>query len=203
MPAFSMTVRKPEPGNVYTVELIRAIAAEYTPALADDEELRKSVQRFKDGINALRDGETAPREEKTAAEESSGRKRRRSKGDRPVRPRDKDPANEEANPSSPPDAHTKYSGSCRGCPSSTGWKWPPCQAGPGRRSTRPSTSWRIRGSHLPSLQDAKPAGKVLARDHRVVGDKVQRPLLRPADAEGRRSPCHPLGTRYRSPFSLR
>ena len=99
MPAFSMTVRKPEPGNVYTAELIRAIAAEYTPAFEDDEELRKRVQRFKDGIKAFRDGETAPqREEKTAAEESSGRKRRRSKGDRPVRPRDEDPANGKANP---------------------------------------------------------------------------------------------------------
>ena len=50
------------------MELIRAIAAEYTPALEDDEKLRKRVQRFKDGINALRDGETAPGEEKTAAE---------------------------------------------------------------------------------------------------------------------------------------
>ena len=54
------------------MELIRAIAAEYTPAFEDDEELRKRVQRFRDGINALRDGETAPGEEKTAAEESSG-----------------------------------------------------------------------------------------------------------------------------------
>ena len=35
------------------------------------------------------------------------------------------------------------------------------------------------------LRDAEPAGEVLAGDHRVVGDEVQCPLLRRADAEGR------------------
>ena len=34
---------------------------------------------------------------------------------------------------------------------------------------------------------------MLTGDHRVVGDEVQRPLLRRADAEGRRRLCHPLG----------
>ena len=46
MPAFSMTVRKPDPGNPYTAELIRRMAAEYTLASEDDEERRMRVQRF-------------------------------------------------------------------------------------------------------------------------------------------------------------
>ena len=53
------------------------------------------------------------------------------------------------------------------------------------------------------LGDAEPAGKVLTGDHRVVGQEVERPLLRRADAEGRRSLCHPLGTGQRRPFTLR
>ena len=38
---------------------------------------------------------------------------------------------------------------------------------------------------------------MLAGGHRVVGDEVQRPLLRRADDEGRRSLCHSLGTGQR------
>ena len=62
MPAFSMTVRKPGPGNPYTAELIRRMAAEYTTTAEDDEESRMRVQRFKDGIKALRDGEVESNE---------------------------------------------------------------------------------------------------------------------------------------------
>ena len=84
MPAFSMTVRKPDPGNPYTAELIRRMAAEYTLASEDDEERRMRVQRFKDGMKALRDGEAAPEKDETSApvEESPERKRRRSKWDK-------------------------------------------------------------------------------------------------------------------------
>ena len=39
----------------------------------------------------------------------------------------------------------------------------------------------------PALRDAEPEGKVLTRDHWVVGYEVERPLLSRADAEGRRS----------------
>ena len=39
----------------------------------------------------------------------------------------------------------------------------------------------------PALGNAEPVGKVVAGDHRVPGHEVQRPLLRRADAEGRRS----------------
>ena len=87
MPAFSMTVRKPDPGNPYTAELIRRIAAEYTPASEDDEERRMRVQRFKDGIKALREGEASPEKEESAAGQPSvsGNKRRRSKRDRAVK----------------------------------------------------------------------------------------------------------------------
>ena len=37
----------------------------------------------------------------------------------------------------------------------------------------------------------------------MVGDEVERPLLRRADAEGRRSLRHPLGTGQRRPLALR
>ena len=82
MPAFSMTVRKPEPGNSHTAELIRAIAAEYTPAAEDDEERRKRVRRFRDGMNALKDGETPPEKEDETAEGPTKPRRRRSKWDK-------------------------------------------------------------------------------------------------------------------------
>ena len=54
-----------------------------------------------------------------------------------------------------------------------------------------------------ALGDAEPEGQVLAGDHWVVGDEVQRPLLRGADAEGRRSLHHALRVGYRSAFALR
>ena len=97
MPAFSMTVRKPEPGNPHTAELIRAIAADYTPADEDDEEGRKRVRRFKDGMKALKDGETPPEQgDETTPEKSSSRKRRRSKWDKVAKPENDDAADKEA-----------------------------------------------------------------------------------------------------------
>ena len=54
-----------------------------------------------------------------------------------------------------------------------------------------------------TLGDAQPGCQVLAGDHGVVGDEVKRPFLRRADAEGRRSPRHPLGTGQRRPLPLR
>ena len=47
-----------------------------------------------------------------------------------------------------------------------------------------------------ALGDAEPARQVLAGDHRVVGDQVERPLLRRGDAEGRRSLDHSLRAGY-------
>ena len=44
---------------------------------------------------------------------------------------------------------------------------------------------------------------VLTGDHRVVGDEVERPLLSRADAEGRRSLRHSLGTGQGRPLPLR
>ena len=55
----------------------------------------------------------------------------------------------------------------------------------------------------PPLGDAEPGCKVLAGDHRVVGDDVQRPLLSWTDAEGWRSLRHALGTGQRCPLPLR
>ena len=98
MPAFSMTVRKPEPGNTHTAELIRAIAADYTPADEDDEEGRKRVKRFKDGMKAVKDGEAPPEKEESAGEKTTEpkSKRRRSKWDKPGQREDDDAADKEA-----------------------------------------------------------------------------------------------------------
>ena len=98
MPAFSMTVRKPDPGNPYTAELIRRMAAEYTLASEDDEERRMRVQRFKDGMKALRDGEAAPEKEASAAGQpvEPSNKRRRSKWDKAVENNGRDATNEES-----------------------------------------------------------------------------------------------------------
>ena len=85
MPAFSMTVRKPDPGNPYTAELIRRMAVEYTPSAGEDEESRMRVQRFKDGIKSLRDGEAASEKDASAAgqrSEHKNKQRRRSKWDK-------------------------------------------------------------------------------------------------------------------------
>ena len=99
MPAFSMTVRKPVPGNAYTAELIRAIAAEYTPAAEVDEELRKRVQRFRDGIKALKEGDVPPEDEEKSPDggatepknkENQRNNRRRSKWDKPGQGEDGD-----------------------------------------------------------------------------------------------------------------
>ena len=55
----------------------------------------------------------------------------------------------------------------------------------------------------PALRHAEPDGQVLTGYHRVVGDEVQRPFLSRADAEGRRSLRHLLGTGQRRPLPLR
>ena len=66
-------------------------------------------------------------------------------------------------------------------------RFPLCSTRP-QLSTRLRIIWLRRPSETPSQ-----AGQVLTGDHRVVGDEVERPLLSRADAEGRRSPHHPLG----------
>ena len=61
MPAFSMTVRKPEPGDPLRAARIREAASAYvTPAYeleAQQAERRRSVDQFREGIQALDEGE--------------------------------------------------------------------------------------------------------------------------------------------------
>ena len=57
MPAFSMMVRRPDPGNPYTAELIRANTSAYTLPARDiaegNAEAQKLVDRFHEGLAAL------------------------------------------------------------------------------------------------------------------------------------------------------
>ena len=96
MPAFSMAVRRPDPGDSYTAELIRSMAAEYTPVSEDDEERRRRVERFKAGMKALKDGEAAAENQEAAGQPSTpGNNRRRSKWDKAVENDDQVAENEE------------------------------------------------------------------------------------------------------------
>ena len=68
LPAFSMAVRKPEPGDPETAARIRAAASSYTLSAQDisdgDADAQKKVGDFQKGVEALRNGgEQAEREE--------------------------------------------------------------------------------------------------------------------------------------------
>ena len=84
LPAFSMAVRRPERGNPYTAALIRATTAAYTTAVRDiaetDAGARKLVDRFHEGLAALKDGEVPPEtEEPSAGPPDAERRKRRTK----------------------------------------------------------------------------------------------------------------------------
>ena len=72
MPAFSMMVHKPEPGNPYTAALIRASTSAYTLPVRDlaegDAEAQKLAERFRQEMAALKDDEDPSETE--AAEET-------------------------------------------------------------------------------------------------------------------------------------
>ncbi len=71
MPAFSMMVHKPEPGNPYTAALIRASTSAYTLPVRDlaegDAEAQKLADRFRQEMAALKDDED-PSETEDAGE---------------------------------------------------------------------------------------------------------------------------------------
>ena len=80
MPAFSMMVHKPEPGNPYTAALIRASTSAYTLPVRDlaegDAEAQKLAERFRQEMATLKDDED-PSEtedaEETEAEDTEER----------------------------------------------------------------------------------------------------------------------------------
>ena len=83
MPAFSMAVRKPEPGDPAMAAGIRAAASSYVmPAdeiAAQQAEGRRKVKEFQDGVEAIEDGEEPSPERKGRPPEGSKRRDQRSK----------------------------------------------------------------------------------------------------------------------------
>ena len=84
LPAFSMAVRRPERGNSYTAALIRATTAAYTTTVRDiaetDAGARKLVDRFHEGLAALKDGEVpSETEEPSAGLPDAERRKQRTK----------------------------------------------------------------------------------------------------------------------------
>ena len=80
MPAFSMKVREPEPGDADTAARIRADAASYLlteqEIAARQEEGRRRVEEYREGIKALHNGGTPGAGENGAPGRAAGRKRR-------------------------------------------------------------------------------------------------------------------------------
>ena len=100
LPAFSMAVRRPEPGNPYTAALIRATTSAYTTAVRDiaetDAGARKLVDRFHEGLAALKDGEVPPEtEEPSAGPPDAERRKQRTKHHKADEASDEDGTDEE------------------------------------------------------------------------------------------------------------
>ena len=84
MPAFSMMVRKPEPGDAEIAECIRAATEGYTVAArqADyaDADGHRKVTEYRQGVEDLEnEGEGGQQEEKSQAEQGTSRKDQRSR----------------------------------------------------------------------------------------------------------------------------
>ena len=86
MPAFSMMVRKPEPGDPEVAARIRAAAAAYVTTAEDiaerDAGSRRRVHEYREGLDAMRNGDgPAPQgpEEERAAPKTGERSKQRSK----------------------------------------------------------------------------------------------------------------------------
>ena len=83
LPAFSMAVRPPQTGDPHVAERIRAAASSYvTPAdeiAAQQAEDRKLVEEYREGVEAIKKGESPPAHKKDDAPEDSERRTRRSK----------------------------------------------------------------------------------------------------------------------------
>ena len=100
LPAFSMAVRRPEPGNSYTAALIRATTAAYTTSVRDvaetDAGAQKLVERFHEGLAALKDDEVPPEtEEPSAGPLDAERRKQRTKHHKTDEASDEDGTDEE------------------------------------------------------------------------------------------------------------
>ena len=88
MPAFSMKVRKPEPGDPDRAARIRADASSYVMTTdeiaAQQAEGRKRVEDFRKGVDDMKNGPSpSPQEEKSGAVNDPDRRDQRSKHHRP------------------------------------------------------------------------------------------------------------------------
>ena len=99
MPAFSMMVRKPEPGDSQTAARIRAATSGYTTSaqhIADkDVGPQKLVDDYHAGIEALKNGHAPTQGGKTASDETPKRKDQRSKRDQAAESAEAEAAEEE------------------------------------------------------------------------------------------------------------
>ena len=99
MPAFSMMVRKPEPGDSETAARIRAATTGYTTSaqhIADkDAGPQKLVDDYHAGIEALKNGHAPTQGGKTASDETPKRKDQRSKRDQAAESAEAEAAEEE------------------------------------------------------------------------------------------------------------
>ena len=90
MPAFSMAVRKPEPGDPETAARIRASASSYTLSPQDisdgDADAQKKVGDFQKGVEAIRNG--GERAEQEEAPRDAARRNQLSKRNEPDEERD-------------------------------------------------------------------------------------------------------------------
>ena len=99
MPAFSMMVRKPEPGDPEAAARIRAAASSYTLSAWDvsdgDADGQKKVGDFQKGVEELRNGDGSPLKEKGDASEDRERWRQLGKRDSAAGDAGQDAADEE------------------------------------------------------------------------------------------------------------
>ena len=99
MPAFSMMVRKPEPGDSETAARIRAATTGYTTSaqhIADkDAGPQKLVDDYHAGLEALKNGHAPTQGGKTASDETPKRKDQRSKRDQAAESAEAEAAEEE------------------------------------------------------------------------------------------------------------
>ena len=83
MPAFSMAVRKPEPGDPERAARIRAAMSSYVMAAdeiaAQQAEGRKKVEEYREGVEAIGNGEDPSPQEKSDAPQGPERRDQRSK----------------------------------------------------------------------------------------------------------------------------
>ena len=87
LPAFSMMVRKPEPGDPVVAARIRAAASSYVVSAdeiaAQQAEGRRRAEEFRKGVEAMEDGgEPAHKEEQSGVPEDPERRKQRSKWNR-------------------------------------------------------------------------------------------------------------------------